>query len=410
VPLALALSLLVALAATVRAATVISDPPAFLRTQFGFADADLAALAQGRPVARVIDSGDHSEVLAVAAVRVSTTMDRVRQQLETFEGRRRPIDVLQAGRLGPVPSAADLAALTIDAGDLAALPKCRPGDCDVRLPADVIERFRREVDWSSPTRVSRATALWHEVLAGLGAAYLEKGDDALFEYDNNDMPVKVGESLARVIARSGFLAECAPDLFPYLMRFPADRPSRVTDYVYWMKEKFWIKAVVSLNHVSIVSGDGPAGPYLLAAAKQIYANRYFESSLSVTAYVQGAPASYLVYVSRSRADIRRGGFNFLERMLIRRLVEARLDAQLKWMRDVLQGAARAEGDPQDRAARSRAAGAAGTAPARGIVNENVLPRPGVLVAQMRPPCASTIPLAMASPRPAPRRAVWRACQ
>ena len=43
--------------------------------------------------------------------------------------------------------------------------------------------------------------------------------------------------------------------------------------------------------------------------------------------------------------------------------------------------------------------------ASGSVNVNVLPSPGVLVTQMRPPCASMIPFAMASPSPAPRRTV-----
>lgn len=39
---------------------------------------------------------------------------------------------------------------------------------------------------------------------------------------------------------------------------------------------------------------------------------------------------------------------------------------------------------------------------RGTLNENVLPRPGVLTSVMWPPSASTIPLAIASPRPWPR--------
>src|SRR5437867_2509860 len=112
----------------------------------------LAALDRGQVVARVVDSGDNSEVFALAAVRVHTTVARVRQQLEAFEGRRRPSDILQAGRLGPAPAPADLAGLTLDGGDLSALGKCKPGDCDVRLPAAVIQRFRRAVDWYSPER------------------------------------------------------------------------------------------------------------------------------------------------------------------------------------------------------------------------------------------------------------------
>lgn len=41
---------------------------------------------------------------------------------------------------------------------------------------------------------------------------------------------------------------------------------------------------------------------------------------------------------------------------------------------------------------------------------NVAPSPGVLATRSAPPCASTIPLAMAKPRPTPPVEVFRACQ
>jgi hypothetical protein len=76
----------------------------------------------------------------------------------------------------------------------------------------------------------------------------------------------------------------------------------------------------------------------MAAAKQIYANHYFESSVSITVFVETrGGGGYLAYLSRTRADIRASGFNFLERAVLRRLVVGRLDAQLKWMRAVLEG-------------------------------------------------------------------------
>jgi hypothetical protein len=46
----------------------------------------------------------------------------------------------------------------------------------------------------------------------------------------------------------------------------------------------------------------------------------------------------------------------------------------------------------------------------GSEKENVVPFPCVLSTQMRPPCASTMPRAIASPSPVPFRSVRRACQ
>ena len=49
--------------------------------------------------------------------------------------------------------------------------------------------------------------------------------------------------------------------------------------------------------------------------------------------------------------------------------------------------------------------------ARGMLNEKVLPCPGVLSTQIRPPCASTMPRAIDSPSPLPRaRAPSDDCQ
>jgi hypothetical protein len=174
-------------------------------------------------------------------------------------------------------------------------------------------------------------------MAAFAAAYLARGNAGLVEYDNNDMPVKIADSYAREVARSRYLAESAPDLYRYVTTFPKDPPAGLEEYLYWLKEKFWIKHVMSLNHVMMFTGEQPSGHYLMAVSKQIYASQYFESSLSVTTYIEGPAGGYFVYVSRSRADIRRSGFNFLERALLRRLVVGRLKAQFQWLRGVLEG-------------------------------------------------------------------------
>src|SRR5262249_18556277 len=160
------------------------------------------------------------------------------------------------------------------------------------------------------------TALWRETMAAFAAAYLAQGDAGLVQYDNNNMPVKVADSYAREIPRSLYLADSAPDLFRYVSSFPKDPPQGVEEYLYWLKEKFWTKHVTSLNHVTIRTADAPSGRFLVAVSKQIYANQYFESSLSVTSFSEGPAGGYLVYVSRSRADIRKAGFHFYERALL----------------------------------------------------------------------------------------------
>ena len=318
-------------------ASVPSGLVAFLPIPGALSDGELVALARGEIVAKTIETSDRSEILSFAAMRVSTTPAKVLQRFTSVFSVPHEPWVLQVGQVGPVPSPHALDAVALDGGEVKALSRCRVNDCDIRLSAQAIERFRREIDWSSPQRAARANALFREVLAASIAAYLARGNAALFEYANNDEPVRVGDSLQRVIIESGFVGQIAPAVFAYLQRFPSDRPPDATDVLFWVKEKFWLLNVLSLNHSTIV--DRTVGPrrIVMAVTKQLYATHYFESSLGVTAYVEVVgEGGYLVTVNRTRADIRPSGFSLIERLLVNRLVRHRLDAQFQFLRETLQ--------------------------------------------------------------------------
>ncbi|PYQ15144.1 MAG: hypothetical protein DMF80_10410 [Acidobacteria bacterium] len=316
---------------------LVRDPVAFLRAEIGLTATELGTLERGGDVARVIDTGDRREVLSFAVMRVRTTPARVLERLRDLEGRRQAPWVLQIGRLGPAPSAPDFEALTLDQGDVKHLAKCQVNDCDMRLPADAIERFRTQVDWSSAYRTGRANKLFRDMLQSGTAAYLKQGNPALFEYVNNNDPVRIADSLEELLRRSRFLYDAAPDLFTFLQRFPEARPADAEDFVYWIKERFWLLNVLSVNHVVLVNRATPSGWLVLAVSKQLYANHYYESSLGVTAFVGGKESgSYLVFINRTRADIRRSGFTWPERTLLKYLVRGRLEGQLKYLRPQLE--------------------------------------------------------------------------
>lgn len=319
------------------AGLLVRDPVAFLRGEIGLTDAELGGLERGAIVAKVIDTGDRSEILSFGVTRVRTTSARALECLRDLEGRRQAPWVLQIGRLGPVPSAGDLEALTLDPREIKHLSRCRLNQCDIRLPADAIERFRTGVDWSSTYRAGRATAMFREMLLAYAASYLKGGNAVLFEYDNNDDPVRIGVSFQELLRRSGFLRDAVPDLYAFLDRFPEGRPADAEDFLYWLKEKFWLLNVLSLNHVALVNRATPAGRLVMAVSKQLYASHYYESSLGVTAFVEGkGPGSYLIFINRARADIRRTGFTWPERVLLKYLVRGRVDAQLKHLRSQLE--------------------------------------------------------------------------
>jgi hypothetical protein len=328
------LALLVGLAllpAPVTATDLVRDPRSFLVTEGGFSPLELADLDHGQVVARIIDTTDRSEVLSVAALRVKTTAERVRLTLRDVEGRRKDFEVLQIGRFSSPPSEKDIEALTLDTKDVDGLRKCRVGSCTERLPKDAIERFQSAVDWQGAGYAERVTRMWRETLAAYAASYVARGNSGLTEYDDNRAPEKVGDTVSQLILRSSYLKESVPDLHRYLGDFPEAKPQATEDIVYWLKERFWLKNVQSLNHLSIESVDLPSGKAVVAVTKQIFANHFFAGSLALTAFVEGQDpsGSYLVFVNRTRADIRPTGFNWLERALVKRLVRRRLLGQFR---------------------------------------------------------------------------------
>ena len=76
---------------------------------------------------------------------------------------KRGPDVLQIGRFSSPPVLHDLDALTITKDDLD-LRDCRVGDCDVRLPAEAIGRFQREINWTAADADAQAAVLFKRIL------------------------------------------------------------------------------------------------------------------------------------------------------------------------------------------------------------------------------------------------------
>jgi hypothetical protein len=331
-------------AALVAAAVAVApgtadDPLARLWAEGRLTTGESRALERGAIVAKVIETDDRSEVLSFAAASVKTTSARVIARLRDLEGRRSEPWTRQSGRVGEPPSPGDFATLTLDAGDVKDLARGRVNDCDVRFSADAIRRFRQELDGSMPTaRDARANGLFRELLAGYAAAYRESGGPALFEYANNGDPVRIADSLERLLQRSPLLRDLAPDVYAFVLRFPAGRPADAEEYLYWAKEKFWLLDVVSLSQVAIVDRRAAAGRLTLAVSKQLYATHYYESSLGLTAFVESQPGTgWLFLINRTRADIRRSGFTWVERLLLNHLVRRRLDARLDHLRAQLEG-------------------------------------------------------------------------
>lgn len=315
-----------------------ADGPALGR-EAGFNESDWSAIEAGRVVARALDTAARSEVLSIAGMAVPVETSRFLECVRDPGCLRSGEGVIEIGRVQAMPSAADFQTFHLEPQEVEQLGSCRVGKCMVRLSEAEIIRFRGEIDWSAPGHAAQAARVFREVLAAQAAAYVAGGDPALPVYRDKAAPVPVGARSVELLRQPSWAFDRAPELRRYLEGFPRVVASaRAEGFLYWCKEAFWRKPVVAVNHVAIHETSDPTWRFVFAASKQLYASHYHEASLELMALATHGPSgrSYVLFHSRTKADVRPSGFNWLERRLLNRLVRRRLEARFEALRARLE--------------------------------------------------------------------------
>ena len=300
--LAATLACLWCLSTTRVAGSAAEDTRKLLQEVAGFTAADWAAVEGGRPVARILDT-DSREIGIAGAVRIAAPRDLLVARIREIENLERSAVVLDVGRFGRAPQPADLQAAAIEEYSLD-LRECKPGDCRVRLAAEDIARFHREVDWRKQDWRPRAATVWRDVLAGYAARYVSGGRGALPVYANKREALSVGSELELLVGKFGFVSRYSPQLHAYLREFGPERPAGAEETLYWTKEDFGVRPVFRISHQVIypIAGDARA---VVVATNQVYADHYLDAALGVTLAIDASEggrerAFYMVAINRAR--------------------------------------------------------------------------------------------------------------
>jgi hypothetical protein len=324
-----------------------SESNTLLLEQAHFGATDFAALHQGEPVIRVLPVNDKREVAVYGLVRVQASADVFLETFRESMTRKSNGAILEIGRFSKTPTLDDLKTLTMESRDIEDLKQCVVGDCQLKLSANMIERFHKEVNWQAPDYAAQATQLFKVMLQQYVQDYLQRGDQALIEYGDKPTEVRVAEEQRALFEASRSFNDILPQ-FPEDLKNPAAKDlSLVEDALVWSKIKFGLKPVLAINHILIYKRQQQSGPQILIASKQIYANHYFDSSLALTAFINkpgSTPESYLVYENRSRADGLGGIFGKVKRGIVEDKAVAGLKSILEQTRLSLAGRAMRAGE------------------------------------------------------------------
>lgn len=325
------------------------EPETFLRKQLAFTPYEFANLEKGQILVKLPKTSETREVAVFSIMRLDIPADFFVTKVRDIVSFKKSPNVLQIGKFSHPPNLEDLAQLTLDQVDLDSIRRCRIKSCDVKLPAPFIERFRNEVNWSAPDHPQRVTLLFREMMLEKVRAYLREGNAGLGEYNDRSYTVRLADEFQTLLQPAPYFYEYAPEFQKYLEAYPLSPAPDVEDFVYWSKEKFGLKPVISLTHVTIYRRPRPSKVDVLIASKGIYATHYFEASLGLTGFIQSQSSrpdrSYLIYINRSRTDALRGLFAGLKRSLISRSLRDGANKNMELIKQKLEGERRTTPNP-----------------------------------------------------------------
>src|SRR5262245_24969430 len=196
-----AAGLLAAIGATTSTARG-NDVRTFFAETLSLERGELDRLEAGDVVTRTLPASDAREVATVGIVRMRMTPDFYVSRLVDIVNFKRADGVLQIGVFGSPPAESDIAALTLDLSDLRSLRECRVGSCGVQLPAEMIDRLQREVNWQRADASARANALMRAFLVDYVSQYQQTGASAPMRYADESRTLDMPQEFVS-LARSG---------------------------------------------------------------------------------------------------------------------------------------------------------------------------------------------------------------
>jgi hypothetical protein len=280
----------------------------FLRQSIGLDSTQLVLVERGEAVVKVVETRDRRDVALFGIITADVPRAVYVAQLRDFRNSLRTPARSQFGIFGNPASAADVAAVTINSRDVADMKDCRPGDCVVKLPATDMQRIHEGTNWSADDVQAQLGAYARRRLVEYVTDYRTRGDSAMAIYDDRgNRNVHASQVFAGMLAESPYVYQNVPSLGRYLASYPRDTLAGAAEVVFWSEDVMpRLRPILSVTH-QIVYTPPELPSVTLVAAKQIYANHYFEAAVDLTCIVDragpgGRSGSYLLVFRRYRFD------------------------------------------------------------------------------------------------------------
>ncbi len=262
----------------------------FLSQTVGLDRSQLTALSRGEVVAKVLPTADTRDVSVLGVVHVSAPRAAFARRQRDFPNALRAPTRSSASLFSSPGKLADVAAIQVSSSDVDDLRDCRPDECNFKLPASDMERLHATIDWRAPDAPARVTAYVRERLLEYVASYRERGNAALVVF-GDEGGVRASDALVEMLADSTYVFSRVPSLGRHLLRYPADTLPAASEVIFWSLDNLpHVRKVLRITHLTVYSPPELPNTTLIAA-KQIYANHYFQAGLELLTAIDDSDAS-----------------------------------------------------------------------------------------------------------------------
>jgi hypothetical protein len=262
------------------------EPFKFFRDYVGLKEDQIAAIRNGKAIAKVVDSRTPDEVFVFGSVYVHSTPEKYLKLASDTDALRKLPSYLAISKVSDPPQLSEFEGFTLEADDLKQLKNCEPGKCDVQLPGEAMDAFKHSVNWSAPDAATQANYLAQKMALEAIHRYTQGGNAALGTYMDKHHPTVVGETFASLLSRSKALPVYLPELERYLLEYPQSQSENIQSEFYWEKVNFGLKPTLRIVQAIVYRDSHSPDPAYAVAVKQLYASHYFETALDLTVCVR----------------------------------------------------------------------------------------------------------------------------
>ena len=271
----------------------------------GLSQTEIAAIRNGQPVAKALDSRTPAEIFLFGAVYINATPESYVKFANDYSRLRNIPEYLAIERFSTPPQLSDLKGFKFDSDDIKALKNCKSGNCQIQLPASTMEAMHQSIHWSGSDVDEQVNQFIRKLALQRLLTYQKEGNRILGAiYNDKSEPTNVADEFKYILSYGKTLPKYLPDFYNYLLSYPDGKPANVEDTFYWDNVKFGLKPTLRIVHVVTLRGNTAQEPAYAIAEKQLYSSHYFETALDLTFCIRESdkpaePGFYLIRISGS---------------------------------------------------------------------------------------------------------------